>query len=76
MEICDKRILRNYLKFFEKLRPRYRRDLANSLSNEKSTETHSSLMNALGQWDSAESAQELIEDLRKSRLTSRDTEEI
>lgn len=77
MDAIDKKILNNYLGLLERLNPTMKLKLIDRLNEsiKSYVSSKSTMMSAFGAWDSDESAEEIINTIRKSRHTNRQIEE-
>jgi len=77
MDAVDKKILNNYLGLLEQLDPIMKSKLIDRLKDsiKSNVSIKSRMKSAFGAWESSESAEELIDHIRRSRNTNRQIEE-
>ena len=77
MDAVEQKILNGYLDLIKSLTPAMKLNLIKRLkeSMKKSKSDESQIEEAFGSWHSNETAEELIEDIKSSRMTHRQIEE-
>lgn len=76
MDVADK-ILNNYLGLLERLNPVMKKKLIEQLKESaKPRMAKSTISEAFGAWQSQETAEELIDQIQKSRSTNRQIEKL
>ena len=76
MDAVDEKILKSYMSLLNHLSPKMKLSIIEKLNNsiKSKKDTTSKFKDSFGQWDSNESADELIELIRHSRNTQREIE--
>lgn len=78
MSTAEQKILNNYLGLLERLAPKMKLRLIEKLkdSTKGTSQYKSDMSSAFGAWESEESAEEIIKNIRSSRIVNRDIEEL
>jgi len=78
METSESKILNSYLKLLERLSPRLKLELIEKLTQSIKLDLSkdSRMKSSFGAWESENTAEELIDQIRSSRYTNRQIEEL